>query len=180
MPNLLGITLLEMIARKASSGYDLAYQLKIMQNTHHSQIYPTLAKLEEAGLLHVEKQVQDGKPNKKIYTITEAGLKTLYEWSEKPAKIPVTRDEFTIKLQLDWLNPDRTSQLLNERKNYLNEQCELINATLTHFENELGLVSETDKKRNMSYQIYLRKKQLVRAEIDWCNDLLEKNEKPSS
>ncbi|WP_239255017.1 PadR family transcriptional regulator [Listeria ilorinensis] len=175
MPNLLGITLLEMIARKASSGYDLAYQLKIMQNTHHSQIYPTLAKLEDAGLLHVEKQVQDGKPNKKIYTITEAGLATLSEWSDRPAKIPVTRDEFTIKLQLHWLNPKRTAELLSERKSYLNEQWQLIDATLKQLEIELALFAESDKKRNMSYQIYLRKQQLVRAEIDWCNELLIKN-----
>ncbi|EUJ33223.1 hypothetical protein MFLO_03735 [Listeria floridensis FSL S10-1187] len=63
--NLLGYTLLEMIAREASSGYDLAYRLKIMQNTHHSQIYPMLAKLEELGYLVSYTRQQNGKPNKK-------------------------------------------------------------------------------------------------------------------
>ncbi|EUJ58542.1 PadR family transcriptional regulator [Listeria fleischmannii FSL S10-1203] len=63
--NLLGFTLLEMIAREASSGYDLANRLRIMQNTNHSQIYPMLAKLEEEGYLTVHTQVQEGKPNKK-------------------------------------------------------------------------------------------------------------------
>ncbi|MBA5735034.1 PadR family transcriptional regulator, partial [Escherichia coli] len=40
IPNVLEYTLLQMIAREASSGYELANRLRIMQNTHHSQIYP--------------------------------------------------------------------------------------------------------------------------------------------
>lgn len=170
--NLLGFTLLEMIAREASSGYDLANRLRIMQNTNHSQIYPMLAKLEEEGYLTVHTQVQEGKPNKKIYAITEKGIFLLKEWSETALKTPVTRDEFIIKLQLDWLNPNRTAILLEERVAYLKSQLKLAEDSLEHFQKLLGLESEDDFMQNMSYQIYLRRRDLILAEMDWCEDIL--------
>nr|WP_088808921.1 MULTISPECIES: PadR family transcriptional regulator [Listeria] len=171
--NLLGYTLLEMIAREASSGYDLANRLRIMQNTNHSQIYPMLARLEDEGYLIVHTQLQEGKPNKKIYAITENGIFLLKEWSETALKIPVTRDEFIIKLQLDWLNPERTAILLEERMTYLEGQLRLTEDSLVHFEQLLGLATKNDFVNNMSYQIYLRKRDLIRAEIDWCRDILK-------
>ncbi len=171
--NLLGYTLLEMIAREASSGYDLANRLRIMQNTNHSQIYPMLAKLEDEGYLTVHTQQQEGKPNKKIYAITENGIFLLKEWSETALKIPVTRDEFIIKLQLDWLNPERTAILLEERLTYLDGQLRLTEDSLEHFEKLLGLVNENDFANNMPYQIYLRKRDLICAEINWCQDILK-------
>ncbi len=172
--NLLGYTLLEMIAREASSGYDLAYRLKIMQNTHHSQIYPMLAKLEENGYLVSTTQFQERKPNKKIYAITIEGIELLREWSKTAIRVPVSRDEFIIKLQLDWLNPKRTNELLKERIRYLEEQLQETEKTLVAIQETLGLASSDEKQSNMPYQIYQRKYQLTLTEKNWCLSLLDK------
>ncbi|WP_163653222.1 PadR family transcriptional regulator [Listeria sp. PSOL-1] len=174
MPNILGFTLLEMIAREASSGYELAHQLKIMQNTHHSQIYPSLSDLEEKGFLIVHVQKQEGKPNKKVYSITELGLNALKEWANSTLKPPVIRDEFIIKLQLDWLEPEQTNELLHERKKYLENQKSLITETLFKFKKTLGLTTEAECNQNMPYQIYARRLDLVTAEIEWCDRLLQR------
>ncbi|MBC1543890.1 PadR family transcriptional regulator [Listeria cossartiae] len=171
IPNVLEFTLLQMIAREASSGYELANRLRIMQNTHHSQIYPSLSKLEKAGFLVVHKHSQDKKPDKKVYTITQTGLDSLLEWSETPLKIPVTRDEFTTKVQLDWLNSTRTKGLIQERENYLKEQLVLIEETLDHFAKLFDLKTKQDKLKNMSYQVYARKFDLIQTELKWCEEI---------
>lgn len=172
MPNLLGYTLLQMIARESTNGYELAYRLRIMQNTHHSQIYPTLAKLEEEDYLTVHRQTQKKLPDKKIYAITRKGIDALQKWSDTPLKNPVTKDEFIIKLQLDWLNKERTSSLLIERKTYLEEQLRMVDETLQHFENLLNLDSEHMKQTDMPYQVYARKRELLVTELAWCDRML--------
>ncbi|EUJ33224.1 hypothetical protein MFLO_03740 [Listeria floridensis FSL S10-1187] len=83
------------------------------------------------------------------------------------------RDEFVIKIQLDWLNPERTKELLEERVAYLDEQLILTSATLHSIEENLGLVSESERAGNMPYQIYERKYELTMAEKRWCQSLLE-------
>jgi PadR family transcriptional regulator AphA len=66
------------------SGYDLK---KIFDTTvrhfwpaDQSQIYRTLARLTEQGLVEMEKIAQTDRPDRKVYHITEAGHKELLDW----------------------------------------------------------------------------------------------------
>ena len=45
-----------------------------------SQIYRELSSMERSGWLRSERVVQDGKPNKKLYTITDEGKQALFKW----------------------------------------------------------------------------------------------------
>ncbi len=49
-----------------------------------AQIYRTLAELTEAGLATMEVVPQEYRPNKKIYSITEAGREALRQWLATP------------------------------------------------------------------------------------------------
>ena len=73
----LGYALLGLLAREQLSGYDLAQKLKMpvgfFWTARHSQIYPELARLEREGLVTFHEVPQRGKPDKKIYSLTEAG-----------------------------------------------------------------------------------------------------------
>ncbi|HEY3782714.1 MAG TPA: PadR family transcriptional regulator [Fimbriimonadaceae bacterium] len=42
-----------------------------------NQIYPVLHKLEESGLVQAEWQPQEGKPPRKVYSLTEKGSERL-------------------------------------------------------------------------------------------------------
>jgi PadR family transcriptional regulator AphA len=57
-----------------------------------SQIYPTLKQLESEGLAAMEVEVQEDKPNRKVYTITEDGHRELLEWLATPAQVEQVRD----------------------------------------------------------------------------------------
>jgi DNA-binding PadR family transcriptional regulator len=82
------------------------YELKKFfdQSVHHfwnanlSQIYPTLSQMQDEGLLEAEVEYQEGRPNRKVYRITEAGRQELLRWLREPLDLPPTRMAFLIKV----------------------------------------------------------------------------------
>lgn len=63
-------------------------------HAYHSQIYTTLRKLEDEGLVTSEMETGDDKLNRRTYTITEAGRADLREWLNTPLHevVPVKED----------------------------------------------------------------------------------------
>lgn len=72
-----------------------------------AQIYTTLARLEDGGLVRQEGIGQDMGPEKKIYAITPAGLSELAAWFRTATSEAHQRDEFFVKLMLS-LDADGT------------------------------------------------------------------------
>lgn len=62
---------------QALHGYEIAKQIKATSktvlNVAEGQLYPSLHKLEEEGLVTAVWQPQEGKPPRKVYCLTEAG-----------------------------------------------------------------------------------------------------------
>jgi len=78
------------------TGYDLK---KIFDTSiHHfwpadqSQIYRTLARLTEQGFAEMEKVPQDDRPDRKVYSITEAGRAELLKWLSGPPPLGDARN----------------------------------------------------------------------------------------
>jgi DNA-binding PadR family transcriptional regulator len=63
-----------------------------------AQIYSTLNRLEEAGLVRQQAVEQDGGPEKRIYAVTEPGMAALKEWFDGGIPPEHQRDEFFVKL----------------------------------------------------------------------------------
>jgi PadR family transcriptional regulator, regulatory protein AphA len=67
------------------SGYDLAQQLQgglgWFWSASHSQIYPELKRLEDAGLVESEPTTVGEKLEKRIYSITDEGRRVLTGWA---------------------------------------------------------------------------------------------------
>ena len=70
------------------SGYDIMkiFDLSMAHywHAHPTQIYPTLDRMEEFGLIKRRNVVQRNRPNKRLYTITPSGERLLIEWLESP------------------------------------------------------------------------------------------------
>lgn len=67
----------------------------------HSQIYPELKKMEQAGLISSYTQRVGEKVEKRLYRLTEKGKRLLNRWMEDPlGSITPSRDEFTMKVYL--------------------------------------------------------------------------------
>ncbi|MHB1417037.1 MAG: PadR family transcriptional regulator [Chloroflexota bacterium] len=65
-----------------------------------AQVYSTLARLEKQGLVAEGGVVQQGGPEKRLYTLTEAGRRELDAWFAAPVKSDHQRREFFLKLML--------------------------------------------------------------------------------
>lgn len=69
--------ILHAIVTKPQTGYDVVHTFMaanpLVWRASHQQVYRELNRLEVAGVLRVEKVLQQGKPNKKIYHATDSG-----------------------------------------------------------------------------------------------------------
>jgi DNA-binding PadR family transcriptional regulator len=77
----------------------------------YGQLYPALKDLVEAGMaeMHIEHNV-DGKPDKKVYSITGKGRDELKDWLTQPVKkMPVLRNEVLLKLFFGYEVDDQIS-----------------------------------------------------------------------
>ena len=135
--------ILGLLTTKCRTGYSIKQMIDTSLNhfwkISYGQIYPTLKLLVEKGYASVEPQVQEGKPDKKEYTITDEGLRVLREWIQQPVQqLPVEKNELLLKLffsrnqdvqdTLNHLEAYR-EKLTNRHNTYLGIQ-EMINTQL--------------------------------------------------
>lgn len=85
------------------TGYDLkhlAFDATIIHfwPADQAQIYRTLDRLAEKGLVQSEIEAQVGRPDRKVYSLTEAGQAELNAWLVKDEPFPPYRDAFLIRL----------------------------------------------------------------------------------
>src|SRR5467141_3325089 len=101
MTTTLGYALLGLLARGPLSGYDIAAQLKRgvgpFWHARHSQIYPELARLAASELVTHVRVEQYDRPDKKVYSLTPAGLAALEAWLTSPLPPEHQRDELTLR-----------------------------------------------------------------------------------
>lgn len=80
----LEVALLGLLSIQPMTGYDLGRYfdraLAPFWTVPRTQIYPRLKDLEQRGLVSSEHIVQESKPNKRVYELTEAGLGRLRGW----------------------------------------------------------------------------------------------------
>ncbi|HUW66177.1 MAG TPA: PadR family transcriptional regulator [Spirochaetia bacterium] len=84
------------------TGYELKQHfdgsIRHFWNSSLSRIYPMLGEMENEGLVTMEMQVQDGRPNRKVYHMTQAGREELQGWLRTPLDQQPVREPFLIKV----------------------------------------------------------------------------------
>jgi len=116
---------LGMLTDGAASGYDLKKQFE-SSFAHffaagYGSIYPALSSLADKGLVSCERVPQEGKPDRKVYEITDDGKTFLLKALENPAPSHKLRSEFLATMCFAHLMPPETVRtVLNTRI----EDCE--------------------------------------------------------
>jgi DNA-binding PadR family transcriptional regulator len=162
--------ILGLLAQSPRHGYELRAAFEAMVggedvwDVKPAQIYTTLARLEEGGLVLQEAVQQDGGPEKRIYALTPQGEAALQEWFTSGVAASYQRDEFYIKLMLSLAN-ERTDpyRVIQAQRNRLYQ--ELHDLTLQR--------NQLDAKREMA-RILLFDKAIMHIEADlrWV-DMIE-------
>ena len=77
-------------------------------------IYPALSRMTEEGLLSLREESQEKRPDRKVYSITEAGRQALVRTLMKPLPEDRHRSPFVFAMLFsDLLPPERVAEMLN-------------------------------------------------------------------
>ncbi|ERP92889.1 PadR family transcriptional regulator [Alcanivorax sp. P2S70] len=162
--------ILVLLQDQEASGYDLAREfansIGLVWNATHQQIYLELGKLNEKDMVKFRHIPQDGKPDKKMYRITEEGRDELIRWLRKPAAPPRIRDAFMVKIAGGALSDP--SSILRE----LEDQADLRRERLNTFEDLARKLDDRDSDKNMYTYLTLRRGILdQQAWLNWAEEV---------
>ncbi|MGA5757452.1 PadR family transcriptional regulator [Nonomuraea bangladeshensis] len=102
------------------------------------QLYAELAKLEADGLVAGREVVQRGRPNKRVFSVTGAGLDELAAFAAAPPKPLLLRDDLVVRVHaVDALDPAPVIAQLRERAAAAAAKLALFERTLLHFRGNL-------------------------------------------
>lgn len=153
------------------TGYDLtkkfSEQLFFIWSANHQQVYRELNKMAEQKYISCRLVPQDGKPDRKIYSITESGKCFLSRSLPEKTALPVIRDALSANLfaaesanKSDslWEHLERQQASCSQRLDRLNKQRDLIAA----------------KGDLLELLLIDRQIRLLQAEVEWLIDAHEK------
>jgi DNA-binding PadR family transcriptional regulator len=109
------------LAREAASGYEIKKTLEQppychFQDTGFGSIYPALNRLAQEGLVQVTEMAQEKRPDKKVYTITEAGRQAfLADLMAPPGPDRFRSDFLFVLFHGEQLPPELLRRLIDQR-----------------------------------------------------------------
>ncbi|MEV4075813.1 PadR family transcriptional regulator [Nonomuraea fuscirosea] len=134
------------------------------------QLYAELTKLEAGGLVTGREVVQRGRPNKRVFKVTESGLAELAAYAAAPARPLVLRDDLAVKVHaVDLLDPTPVIEQLRDRAREAGAKLETFERILAGLRGDLD--EETFLREGEHVGPYLSGQagcRLARETRDWC------------
>ena len=155
--------LLGVLAEGPRTGYALVKHLEqsiaYTWPASHSQVYPELAKLREAGLIREGAAAPRGG---RVYELTDAGLEEVRRWLRETSPSRTVRDEAALRLFFLWLLEP------GEAAGYLRGEAERARAVLGELE-RIAAQDDPDTPKTRAYRIALELGlRGTRARLDWA------------
>jgi DNA-binding PadR family transcriptional regulator len=175
--SILGYAILGLVAVEPRTGYEIAQLMKApigyMWTAQHSQIYPELARLNDAGLVRSTVIQGRGPRDTKRYSITTAGRRELAAWVDSPL-VETVRSELLLRVRCLWLiSPARARAFVTSvRQRYLERLARYEDEELT-FAPRADQLSDPATPAFAAYATLRFGLSRVRHTIDWCDWLLD-------
>lgn len=153
----LQVILLSLLSEEAMTGYDLNKQTAAYGwSASHQQIYRELNLMESKGYVTFELVPQEGKPDKKVYTVSDCGrdLLSLVAEATSPS-VPKWQDE-------------AGAMVFSKHANF-------FFAYITQLSDEIIRLDQVRDSMLPEARLLLnRRRHHLQADIDWCNQVIEK------
>ena len=166
--------ILTVLSTRDATGYALTKEFSAtigyFWKASHQQVYRELNKMAQNNLVTCVLEPQEGKPDRKVYSITDAGRIALGEWFDQPTAHPTVRDEFSAKLMACAVQPSAPYQAqLGE----LVEESRKLVAHYQEIENAYYPATAALDKQQRLERLTLRRNLLIRqAWIEWAEEVL--------
>jgi len=159
---------LGLLSQQPMSGYDIKRFFKslswLIGSPSFGSLYPALHALLEEGLVTVEVIPREGKPPRKLYSVTDAGRESLLAWMSRPAGSGVSLKSFVMRLAISG------SLSHAELRGYLKHRHEQVSAdrrTVVDTVQSLGEGADVGKRLTLDYALAL-----ADAELGWLERTL--------
>ena len=159
------------------TGYDLKKifdsSIRHFWAADQSQIYRTLARLTEQGCAEMEKVPQDDRPDRKVYSITQAGRAEFMKWLSGPPPHVDTRTAPLIQVFFAAQLSDE--EILAKFEGF----AEILRAVLAQYEQIPGQIlpfqQEISSPREHFFWLLTLDNGIrsMRASLDWAESVIE-------
>jgi DNA-binding PadR family transcriptional regulator len=162
-----------------ASGYQLAKRFDVSVANFWSatpqQLYRELDRLEADGLVRARLVRQQKRPDKRVFTLTDAGRQDLRHFTGAPAKPVAMRDELLVKLQVvDVGDADAITKELIARLERAQAKLALYDRLLDDMLDGRTVDSyERDADRIGPYLTLMGGRMYEQTNIRWCTEALE-------
>jgi len=118
--------LLGLLTQHSRYGYELKREAEQLLGNgaelNPGQLYPLLRKLADQQLIAGERVEQEDRPDKRVFTLTEAGEHELQNWFEEPVPLPVGRSALFLRfVVLALVRPGARAEFLRQQRHRLLE-----------------------------------------------------------
>lgn len=172
--------ILGLLSISPKSGYDIKCSISkgvgYFWTMSYGQIYPALKEFVREEMVTFSAYRQEGKPEKKVYTITDKGKDVLKKWLEEPIDYNVSGYTGILTVKVFFganIGPEAATRHVSGAMEHERKRLE----ELLVVEEKLNAEREDAIRNNdKSYQyrmITLREGiTIMRAKIDWCRDTI--------
>ena len=173
--NTLCYQILGVLLREARSGYEIVKQLEYIRPVKTSQVYPTLTRLQQQGLVTATDVPQEGRPDKKVYDVTAQGRAALTDWIGTEPEPPVLRDDFLTMVYSAWTKePEEVVSMFERRLEQLRAMKEEMETVLAkHQVQEPQGRQDPRNWRFFREHLLLRRIGSLQQEMLWSRGVIE-------
>jgi DNA-binding PadR family transcriptional regulator len=157
------------------SGYDLAKRFDgsvgFFWSASHQQIYRELSKLEDRAWISSESILQAGRPDKRLYSVTDLGEQHLKEWIAQPCEPTPIKDDLLVKIFAGHivLNQTILAELEHHQKAHQKKLSTYHNLEQRYFQNP----QELPESGKFQYLTLLNGITYETNWLAWCNQAME-------
>ena len=172
----LELAILGFLSERPRSGYDLKTRCfddaaKPFWTADQAQIYRTLERLREVKLVAYTRRRQAGKPDRKIYEITHAGLDALGTLLPEAQPLPTPRDAFLLQLYFSaQLEDGAIVRVLTDRRALHQSRLEGLRSRAVDLSRDHALGERDHALRQAALAGAIASE---RAVVDWLDDIHE-------
>lgn len=162
-----------LLETEAGSGYDLLkrfnQRLGFFWQASHQQIYQQLKVMNKEGLIDCKLEAQTGKPDKKVYLMTEEGHLELLNWLQQTSKPQKVNDALLVKLYGGHLLDKKT--LLKEVQEHTLQHKKAL-AIMLNLEQQYQTLGREERQKLAFPFLTLRRGILgEQAWLDWAQEV---------
>ncbi|HWS39332.1 MAG TPA: PadR family transcriptional regulator [Actinoplanes sp.] len=166
------------LLERPGSGYELARRFERsigrFWTATHQQIYRVLKRMDDDGWLTAEEIGQDGRPDKRSFTVTPAGRTVLAAWLQAPVQPEAVRHELAVKIRGAAFTDDTgRAALLAEVGRYRAEHESLLATYLNGAERDFPDPTKLDAGQRLQHVVLRGGIAYERMLLDWLDDVLD-------